>query len=200
MIQQSHLFVGQQFELSVVMIKEISLTIWTSLSNRIQPDIPCNLGSIKMANQTIGQVCRHLRLGQSSYILNSSRTSLIESVHLQKPTICLVHKENQKETQESSQNANVGTCPQVHDDRNGFSKIGVHADANVYEHRDPDEVVCGDFFEACPRPEEKDAPERKFSPQQNGPPSFLDPLQFIKSQCISIRTWGGAVNKAIKHM
>ena len=49
MIQQSHLFVCQQFELSIVMIEEISLAIRTSLSNCIQPDISCNLRGIEMA-------------------------------------------------------------------------------------------------------------------------------------------------------
>ena len=163
MIQQPHLLIGQQLVLPVVMIKEVGLTIGTSLSNGIQPHISRNMCGIKMPDQLICQFCRQLSLGQPRHILNTATARLGESIHFQKPSIRLIDKQYQKEGEECTQHANFVTAPQVNV-RGGVivDYVGIDADANVHGHGKPDEAVGGGFLDACSRVEEEDFPEGQF--------------------------------------
>jgi hypothetical protein len=97
MAQYLHFSWSQEFVFFVVMIKEERLTVRTSISDGIQPNISSNMSCVEVANQLLSHLHWHLRACKSSNILNSARARLRKSIHLEETAVGLVHEEHEKE-------------------------------------------------------------------------------------------------------
>lgn len=74
----------------------------------------------------------------------------------------MIDEEDEEETEEPAEDADVGSGPHVYRRGDVVDEVGEDANADVDGHGEPDEAVGGDFFEACSRVEEEDSPDGQF--------------------------------------
>ena len=110
---------------------------------------------VEVPHEAPPQLLGELHAGQPRHVLDPTRASLGEAVHLKEPAVSLVHEQDQEERQDPAQDADVRLLEELCLVGDVVEYVRAYAYPDVDGEREPDEEVGGYLTQARAQPERR---------------------------------------------